>query len=75
MSFLLTPEERRRFVDYCRREAESLEAMAKQLGSGGGMPAAATEAITRNYRMRAAGYAIVASDLERVEDVSIRGTG
>lgn len=63
---LLTPEEARRFGDYCRREAESHEMLAKQMETLRGM-----EAMIKHHRMLAAAYAIVAREIERAERVEI----
>lgn len=63
---LLEPEERRRFVQYCRENAESNDIIAKQLESmnlGG---------FARDKRSKAAAYMIVANDLDSVEDMSVQ---
>ncbi len=66
---LLEPHERRRFCEYCRTEASSCEAIATQLEIlGGGM-----EPVARLNRNKALAYAIVAKDLEAVEDMTIEG--
>jgi hypothetical protein len=65
---LLEPAERQRFVRYCREQSESCDAMAKQMET---MPH--LEAAVRHNRMIAMAYAIVANDLDSVEDVSVSG--
>lgn len=60
---LLSPEERLRFVEYCRREAASLSVMAEQINKLSGM-----ELMHKNYRARSMAYQIVADDLAKVED-------
>ena len=66
---LLEPHERRRFCEYCQRNASSCEAIAKQLEIlGGGM-----EPVARLNRNKALAYAIVAKNLESVEDATIEG--
>ena len=67
---LLEPAERQRFVRYCRENSDSCDAMAKQLES---MPH--MDAVARHNRTRAMAYAIVANDLDSVEDVSVSCPG
>ncbi len=64
---LLDPHERRRFCDYCRMEASSCEAIAKQC------EILNMEPVARLNRNKSLAYAIVANDLEAVEDVTIEG--
>lgn len=68
MGRLLEPEERQRFAGYCRENAESCDAMARQMDA---MPH--IEAVARLNRMKAMAYTIVANDLESVEDECIFG--
>lgn len=65
---LLEPEERRRFSRYCRENSESCDALAKQLDV---MPH--LQAVAKHNRTRAIAYAIVANDLDAVEDVTLSG--
>lgn len=66
---LLEPHERKRFLEYCRQQAASCEAIATQMKIlGGGF-----EPITRLHRNKALAYSIVASDLDGVEDATIEG--
>ncbi len=66
---LLSDDERRRFIDYCRREVDSLNAMATQMQNLPSMP----PHVLQHYKIRAAAYILVASDLDRVESVTMRG--
>lgn len=65
---LLEPAERQRFIQYCREEAGSLDAIATAMDA---MPH--LEAVARHNRNRALAYAIVANDLEAVEDMAVSG--
>jgi hypothetical protein len=63
---LLTTEERSRFARYCREQAMSCEAIAKQMES-----MLHLEPVARLQRNNALAYAIVAKDLESVEEETI----
>ena len=65
---LLSTAERQRFVRYCRENAESCDAIAKVIAESSPQLAA----VAKHNRTRAMAYAIVASDLEAVEDVTIQ---
>lgn len=61
----LTPEEREKFAEYCRHEAETASQLAEQATEGGpedGGP------IGRHQRLKAVSFAVVAQDLINVED-------
>jgi hypothetical protein len=68
---LLEHHERKRFCEYCRQQAASCEAIARQLEILG----AGLNPVTRFQRNKALAYAVVASDLEGVEDMTIEGGG
>ena len=66
MSLLLSPEERRKFADYCQREADTYEQMSKAVE---GNPVFAV--IIKRNKLLIAAYSIVAKELNSVEDFSI----
>ena len=68
---LLEPHERKRFCEYCRQQATSCEAIARQLEILG----AGLNPVARLQRNKALAYAVVASDLEGVEDETITANG
>jgi hypothetical protein len=68
MGRLLEPDERRRFAAYCRQQVESCGAIARVMQA---MPN--LKAVADHERVKATAYAVVATDLEMVEDVTVAG--
>lgn len=66
----LTAQEREKFAAYCRQEAESADAMAKQMAKGG-MPPPVMEAMAKKYRTEAMAHAMVAKYLVSWEEMEI----
>ena len=63
---LLSETERLRFIDYCRREAESLNGVAEQMKKLPNM-----EVVIKAYNARRMAYTIVADDLNKMEAMSL----
>ena len=67
---LLTTQERRRFVQYCREEAESYRLLLGQVEKLNPMVA---EVVGREHKKLIAAYSIVADHLDSAEEQSISG--
>ena len=66
---LLEPNERRKFVVYCRQCAGSCESIGKQLGT---LSLSGVQGeLAKRELVKAMAYRLVADDLDCVEDVSI----
>lgn len=63
---LLTQQERDKFAAYLLQEAESDDGMAKQMEKLKGH-----EAMVKRLRQRGAIYAIVAKELQKIEEMTI----
>lgn len=66
--FLLTDEEKRRFLQWLETQAESSRAMLKQFES---LPPAVAEALTAKEKRDLAGFLIVANHLRSGESMTI----
>jgi hypothetical protein len=66
VNLLLSRDERQRFAEYCKRESETLEGMAKQMDQIKTIPQ-----MIQRERNLALAYALVAHHLSNVQDESI----
>ena len=62
---ILELRERLRFIEYCKTQAESSKAIARQLEK---MPGPAGEEMVKREKMKAAGYSIVAMELSSISE-------
>lgn len=69
----LTPEERRKFVEYLKQEAASCDALVGQLEKSGGIAVPSMQVLAKIQRTEAAAYLFVATKLEGWEQQTIKG--
>lgn len=65
---LLKADERRKFAEYCRQQADTCRKMAEQLLK---LPHGPTEAMAKRERIKAAAFEVIAMDLESVEEYTV----
>ena len=68
MNLLLNREERLRFIQYCKQQTETSEAIIEQMEKLGGV---AIEQIIKKEKQTALAYSIVVQNLESYEEFSI----